>query len=79
MMKLPYTAEELAEITLECIRRSELRQDTYIRPMVYKSSEAIGVRLHDLDNELVIIVTPFGNYIDIDRALNVGRVVVEAH
>ncbi len=72
MMNLRYTADELSEMTLECIRRSELRQDTYIRPMVYKSSEAIGVRLHDLDDDVVIIVTPFGNYIDIDRALKVG-------
>lgn len=72
LMNPHYTAEELAEMTLECIRRSEIRQDTYIRPMVYKSSEAIGVRLHDLAEDLVIIVTPFGNYIDIDRALNVG-------
>lgn len=72
LMKMSYTAEELAEMTLECIRRSELRQDTYIRPMVYKASETIGVRLHDLDDDLVIIVHPFGNYIDIDRALKVG-------
>src|SRR5215211_5843023 len=40
--------------------------------MVYKSTETIGVRLHDLAEDLLIIVQPFGNYIDIDRALKVG-------
>jgi branched-chain amino acid aminotransferase len=40
--------------------------------MVYKATETIGVRLNDLDDEMVIIVQPFGTYIDIDRALRVG-------
>src|SRR4051794_5449822 len=72
MMQMAYSAEQLADFTLECIRRSELREDVYIRPMIYKSTETIGVRLHDLADDLVIIVQPFGNYIDIDRALRVG-------
>ncbi|HYP19353.1 MAG TPA: aminotransferase class IV, partial [Chloroflexia bacterium] len=32
----------------------------------------IGVRLHDLRDALYITVQPFGNYIDIDRGLNVS-------
>jgi len=72
MINLKHSPDELAEITAELIRRSELHEDVYIRPMAYKSSEIIGVRLHDLKDDLYITVQPFGNYIDIDRALNVG-------
>jgi len=72
MMNMQYSPAELSEISLECIRRSNLRQDVYLRPMVYKSTPAIGVRLHDLEDDVVVIMVPFGNYIDIDRALKVG-------
>jgi len=41
-----------------------VHQDAYIRPSVLQSTKAIGVRLHDLENELYIITVPFGDYID---------------
>jgi len=72
MIKLKHSAQELVDLTAELIRQSGLREDVYIRPMAYKASEIIGVRLHDLKDEIYITVQPFGNYIDIDRALNVG-------
>jgi branched-chain amino acid aminotransferase len=72
MMKLDLSSDELVEITKELLARSGIHQDAYIRPMAYKADEIIGVRLHDLKDELYITVQPFGNYIDIDRALNVG-------
>src|SRR3989454_7788890 len=72
MMNLTQTPDELVDITADLLRRSGIRQDAYVRPSVYKSSEVIGVRLHDLKDDLYIAVQPFGNYIDIDRALNVG-------
>src|SRR5215212_1760894 len=72
MMDMHYSVDELSEISLECIRRSNLHEDVYLRPMVYKSTAAIGVRLHDLDDDVVVIMVPFGNYIDVDRPLKVG-------
>ncbi|MDQ3929507.1 MAG: branched-chain amino acid transaminase [Chloroflexota bacterium] len=72
MMDLPESADELVAISTDLLRRSAIRQDAYIRPMVYKSSQIIGVRLHDLKDDYYITVQPFGNYIDIDRALKVG-------
>jgi branched-chain amino acid aminotransferase len=38
MMDVPQSAEELAEITLELLRRDGLREDVYIRPLIYTSS-----------------------------------------
>jgi branched-chain amino acid aminotransferase len=58
------TVDELTRLILETVRRNGFREDVYIRPSFYKSTKAIGVRLHDLDNELYIITLPFGNYID---------------
>ncbi|HEX6140045.1 MAG TPA: branched-chain amino acid transaminase [Candidatus Limnocylindria bacterium] len=63
-MEVPYSAEELARHTLDVLRRDGLREDVYIRPLIYKSSETIGVRLHNLDADVTIFAIPFGQYID---------------
>ncbi|HET6380988.1 MAG TPA: branched-chain amino acid transaminase [candidate division Zixibacteria bacterium] len=69
LMEIPYTAEDLAAKTVEILRRSGLREDVYIRPIVYKSSETIGVRLHNLDADVVIFAVPFGQYIDTEGGI----------
>ncbi len=69
MMEVPYTAEQLAARTIEVLRRDGLREDVYIRPLVYKSSETIGVRLHNLDADVVIFGIPFGQYIDTEGGI----------
>ena len=58
------SVDELTGLIVETIRRNGFREDAYIRPSFYKSSRVIGVRLHELANELYIIALPFGNYID---------------
>jgi len=69
MMEVRQSAEELAEITVELLRRNGLREDVYIRPIVYKSSETIGVRLHNLDADITIFGVPFGQYIDTEGGI----------
>jgi branched-chain amino acid aminotransferase len=63
-MEVPHTPEELVGITVELLRRDGLHEDMYLRPIVYKSSESIGVRLHNLDSDVTIFALPFGKYID---------------
>lgn len=63
-MEVPYAAEEMADFTVELLRRDGLQEDVYIRPLIYKSSELIGVRLHNLDADFTIFAIPFGKYID---------------
>ncbi len=63
------SVDELTRLIVETVRRNGFTQDAYIRPSFYKSTKAIGVRLHDLDNELYIISVPFGNYIDTDAGV----------
>jgi len=69
MMEVRQSPEELAEITVELLRRDGLREDVYLRPIVYKSSETIGVRLHNLDADIVIFGVPFGQYIDTEGGI----------
>ena len=69
MMDVKQSPEELAEITVELLRRDGLREDVYIRPIVYKSSELIGVRLHNLESEITIFGVPFGQYIDTESGI----------
>jgi branched-chain amino acid aminotransferase len=69
MMDVPYTAEQLAGHTIEVLRRDGLREDVYVRPLIYKSSETIGVRLHNLDADVVIFGIPFGQYIDTEGGI----------
>ena len=70
MEDLP-SVDELAQIVLETVRRNGFREDVYIRPSFYKSTRAIGVRLHHLEHELYVIATPFGNYIDIEKGVRI--------
>jgi len=65
------SVDELTRLIVETVRRNRFTQDAYIRPSFYKSTRAIGVRLHDLDNELYIISVPFGDYIDTDAGVRV--------
>jgi branched-chain amino acid aminotransferase len=61
---LPYSVPELVELTLELLRRNGYREDVYVRPLAFKSTEMIGVRLHDVADELTIFASPMGNYVE---------------
>jgi branched-chain amino acid aminotransferase len=70
MTGLP-SADELVRIVIETVRRNHFQNDCYIRPSFYKSSQVIGVRLHNLDHELYVLTVPFGNYVDIERGIRI--------
>ena len=67
-----HTPEELTAITLELLRKEEFRQDCYVRPLIYKADEVIGVRLHNLRDEITIFSVPFKRYIENDEGASVG-------
>jgi branched-chain amino acid aminotransferase len=69
MLKIPSSADELCATSVELVRKNNFRQDIYLRPLAFKSSEEIGVRLHNLKDSFAIYVTPFGNYVDIERGI----------
>lgn len=68
-LKIPISVDELCGITVELVRRNGFRQDAYIRPLAFKSSEEIGVRLHNLKDSFAIYVTPYGSYVDTEGGI----------
>ncbi|MGA2282184.1 MAG: branched-chain amino acid transaminase [Candidatus Dormibacteria bacterium] len=62
-MRVPHSVPELCDITHELLRRNECRETTYIRPLSFKSAEAIGFRLHDIPDSFAIITAPMGDYV----------------
>ena len=65
-IKLPHSVDELCRITVELVRKCGFKEDIYIRPLAYKSSEALGVRLHDLEDDFLVFAIPWGRYLDMD-------------
>src|SRR5215469_646541 len=71
-MELPYDVAELMEITVELLRRNEYRTDSYVRPLVFKSVEQIGVSLHGLADSFLIYTSVMGNYVEIENGIRCG-------
>jgi branched-chain amino acid aminotransferase len=68
-ISLRLSVDEMCDLTLDLVRRNEYREDVYVRPLAYKSSELVGVRMHNLDDDFLIFTTPFGNYLDVDAGI----------
>jgi branched-chain amino acid aminotransferase len=66
-IELPYTTDELCQITVELVDKCRFKEDVYVRPLAYKSSESLGVRLHDLEGDFLVFAFPWGPYLDKDR------------
>lgn len=72
LMEFELTPEDLRDITVELLRKEGHKNDVYIRPLIYKADEQIGVRLHNLRNELSIVSIPFDKYISKDTSAHVS-------
>ncbi len=70
-MELPYSAEELVEITKEILRRSQIRQDVYIRPIAYFKDLALTPKLIGFTPEVAIYTYNFGRYLDTSKGIRV--------
>jgi branched-chain amino acid aminotransferase len=69
--EIDLSPKELTSITQELIRQEGLKEDCYIRPLIYKADEIIGVKLHGLIDELTIFAVPFTRYIERDEGAHV--------
>ncbi|MCH7484762.1 MAG: branched-chain amino acid transaminase [Chloroflexi bacterium] len=63
----PYETEELVSLVTKLVEMSGYREDVYLRPLAYKSGEVLGVRLHDVEDDFLIFIAPFGPYLDIEK------------
>lgn len=62
-MKVRDSVDRLCELAVELVERSGFAEDVYLRPMVYLASEQLGVRLHNLESDTLIFLTPFPAYL----------------
>ena len=70
MMDIPYSADDLCDITIDLIKKSQYKQDLYIRPLVYKSEELVAnLKLQELGSDFALMMVPFGAYLESDGAL----------
>ena len=54
MAELPYTAQNLADITVELLRKEKYRGDVYIRPLHYKADLHGALQVHGMMDEVTI-------------------------
>ncbi len=65
---LEQSVEEMCKITVEVVKRCGYKENIYVRPMAYTSSESLGVRLHDLQSDFFVFAFPWGPYLDTEKA-----------
>ena len=70
-MEFDHTPESLTQISVDLLVQEGYRCDVYLRPLAYKSDEIIGVRLHDLQDEISIVAIPFDRYVANDTHAHV--------
>ena len=67
MLDIPYSQEDLCNITVELVERCGYTSDIYIRPLAYKSAELVAnLKLQELESDFCLLAVPFGNYLTAD-------------
>ena len=67
LLDIPYTTDQLCDITVDLVELNGHRTDIYIRPLAYKSAEVVAnLKLQDLASDFTLISVPFGNYLGTD-------------
>lgn len=67
---IPYSVEELCDITVKLLAMNNYQQDVYIRPLAFKATSAIGVRLTGIEDGFTIFTVPMGDYLDTQKGLH---------
>lgn len=70
-MKVENSVDELCEITKTLLNKNQYKEDTYIRPTMYKSAQKIGTHLLNNTDSLLIFSVAMGDYIDTSKGLKV--------
>jgi branched-chain amino acid aminotransferase len=69
LMKLPHTVDELIALTVELCARNRFEQNIYVRPLIFKAAEDVGVRLTGVPDAFSICPLPFDRYFDATTGL----------
>ncbi|HEX3050371.1 MAG TPA: branched-chain amino acid transaminase [Aggregatilineaceae bacterium] len=71
-MEVPYTPEEITQVTLDVVRRNQL-QSCYIRPLVFRGTGAFGLEGRGNPTEVVVFAIEWGRYLGaegIEKGIN---------
>ena len=67
LLDLPFSTAQLTDATIELVRRNELRENCYVRSLVFKSTEGFALPYREVATSTAIVVVPMGKYLDTDR------------
>ena len=68
-IELSFTLQELEDLTIKLVKECGYKEDIYVRPLAYKSGNLVGLRVHDIPDDFLIYVVPFGNYLESDKGI----------
>ena len=63
-MQIPYTPEKVEEAIIETVRANQIRENCYIRPLVYRGYGVIGLNPLRAPVRVAVAVFPFGKYLE---------------
>jgi len=63
-LNLPYAVDEMVRITKELCRRNNHREDMYVRPIAYVSSEELSPVIADEECDFAVYTLPLRDYLD---------------
>lgn len=67
--QLPYSAEDIAGIVTELIRRNAPNQNVYIRPFIYKAGLQLVPRLRGVPDQIAVYMLPLDDYLDLNTPI----------
>ncbi len=65
MIRPKLSMDEICDLVVGLTAKNGFREDTYIRPVAYKSAWKLGPHVHDVDDDLTIYTLRLGDYVDI--------------
>lgn len=70
-MDMPYSIDELCDITVNLLKKNNYKTDAYIRPTIFKKAQKVGPGLYDNPDGVLIFTCALGDYIDVSKGLSV--------
>ncbi len=65
-LRLPAPRDDIAELIVDLLRRNEIRDDVYVRPLVYADSNELSPILDTETSATAIFCMPLGRYLSAD-------------
>lgn len=65
--ELPYSAEDVAGIITDLVRKNAPKQNVYIRPFIYKAGLELTPKLRGVRDELAVYMIALDDYLDLTK------------